>query len=138
MGFLDGIFKPLPGGTEEGNTIRKIAYELSGGILGNGSAKITQVDYDLKNLTDAEYLAKYGKTKTGIVDPTVTPNPEIYAVDQQLRQGLNKPSSVWLTVWGFIKKWWLVLLPLPVALLIVLLSRIVKREPKNNYKTKKR
>ncbi|SKA21249.1 hypothetical protein, partial [Sediminibacterium ginsengisoli] len=116
MGFLDGIFKPLPGGTEIGNTLRKVAYEVSGGVLGNGSAKITQVDYDLTNLSDSEYLAKYGKTKAGVVDPTVTPNPDIYAVDQQIRGGINKPSSIWLTVWGFIKKWWWLVLPFPVVL----------------------
>lgn len=135
MSFFDDLFgKPLPGGTPSGNLLRKVANEVSGGLLGNGALKITQVDYDIENLNDADYIAKYGKTKTGVPVEGVKPNSSIMAIDQQLRSGVNAKSSFWVTLVGLCKRFWWLVLPLLILLIGWLFSLLSGRNSKSKKK----
>lgn len=139
MAFWEDIFgKSLPEGTPMGNLLRKVSNDLTGGFLGNGAARISQTDYDIKNLTDDEYIAKYGKTKTGVVKTDVNPNPNIYAVDQQLRAGINKKSGVLITAWAMAKRFWFLVFPLVVLLLVWLISLITEGTSRKPYYKRKK
>lgn len=134
MSFFADLFAPIPGGTPVGNKIRDVANELSGGLLGNGAMIISQTDYDIKNLSDSDYIAKYGKTKTGVPVAGVTPNPNIMAVEQQLKSGVNSTSSVKVTLKGLFERYWLLLI-FPLAALVMWLYG--KLFTKKTYKTKR-
>lgn len=81
MGFLKDIFKRKPGGTMVGNLIRGAAKTAvntfvpgAGALIGNGAMMITQEQADLRDLSDHDYMAKYGVAKDGTVPrPTVVP-----------------------------------------------------------------
>ncbi|BFG69616.1 hypothetical protein KACHI17_04970 [Sediminibacterium sp. KACHI17] len=138
MSFFEDLFgKSLPEGTPAGNLLRKVSYELTGGLLGNGAAKITQVEYDLTNLSDSDYIAKYGETKTGIKQ-NVMPNPNITAVDQQIRTRKHATSPIWQTVWIFCKRFWFLVVP-ALLLIIMWVIRLISdnRSRKPSYKRKK-
>lgn len=72
MGLLQNIFGRKPGGTFVGNLIRSAASTATGGVLGQGQMKITQEEYDRKNLSDVAYYNKYGVAKSG-TSPSVLP-----------------------------------------------------------------
>lgn len=138
MGFFEDIFgEALPEGTPAGNLLRKALNETTGGVLGNGAAKISQIDYDLQKLTDQEYIAKYGKTKAGIPVPNVVPNPEIMAVDQQLRTGVNAKSGFWITFKSLAKRYWFFLL-IPVGFSLLWLLGKVFNLDKKQYSSKRK
>ncbi|MBS1570973.1 MAG: hypothetical protein JST62_01055 [Bacteroidetes bacterium] len=72
MGLLQNIFGRKPGGTFVGNLIRNAASTATGGVLGQGQMKITQEEFDRKNLSDVAYYNKYGVSKPG-ANPSVLP-----------------------------------------------------------------
>jgi hypothetical protein len=132
MAFLGGLFKRKPGGTMLGNLIRGAANKASGGVLGNGSMMITQDQADLRDLTDADYVAKYGKTKTGVLMPKVVPNSNIYSVEQQkdiaaanaLKNGVSAGS--WGKFLDFLKTHALMVVLFVIAL-VTLIFYFVKK-----------
>lgn len=91
MAFLKNIFKRKPGGTLIGNALRSVASKLTGGIIGDDFLKISQEDADKRDLTDDQFAAKYGKTKSGmVVNSTLNA-----AVQQQIATtGTAGPSDV--------------------------------------------
>jgi hypothetical protein len=97
MAGIKGLFKRKPGGTVFGNALRGIVKAAAGAVpfigpslsqaVGNGAMMISQEEYDLRNLPDAEYQAKYGTTKTGAVVPSITQTqPQIMTVEQRIDQ----------------------------------------------------
>ena len=73
MGLFGDIFKRKPGGTFVGNLLRGGAKAVAnvfvpggGALVGNGAMMITQEDADKRDLTDAQFIAKYGLTKAGL------------------------------------------------------------------------
>lgn len=142
MSFFDDIFgKSLPGGTPAGNLLRKVSRDISGGVLGNGAMLISQVDYDQQNLSDADYVAKYGKTKTGVTVEGVTPDSSIMAVDQQRRMGVNKSPTWWITVKSLARRYWFLVIPALIVLLVwvlTLIARLFNTKSKPYGKIKKR
>ncbi len=75
MSFLGNLFKRKPGGTVLGNILRKTANTVAGvipfvggvasKIVGQGAMMISQEDADKRDLSDADYVAKYGVLKDG-------------------------------------------------------------------------
>lgn len=67
MGLFKNIFKRKPGGTFVGNMIRGAVKNVPvvGGFLGNGQMMISEEDADKRDLSDADFEAKYGKKKDG-------------------------------------------------------------------------
>lgn len=105
MSLLANVFKRKPGGTLLGNALRKVVKTAAGYIpgvgpivsqfVGNGTMMISQEEYDLKNLSDADYQAKYAKSKTGVVVPNAIPQPQVMTLEQtidQIRAQNAKPS----------------------------------------------
>lgn len=126
---LKDIFKRKPGGTFVGNLIRGAVQKYTGGALGNGALKISQDEYDLKALTDADYQSKYGKTKTGVVLNNQPINKDILSVEQQAdkfsEQSMDKLKKD--SIIGYLKKYWYIAL-LPAGLLILAIFKLIKRK----------
>lgn len=68
MSFFSNLFKRKPGGTFVGNLIRGAVKSVPvvGGLLGNGAMMISQVDADKRDLSDADFEAKYNATKSNV------------------------------------------------------------------------
>lgn len=81
MAFLGGLFNRKPGGTFFGNLIRGVAKTAVGvvpgvggalsNVIGNGAMMISQEDADKRDLSEADYQAKYGKKKDGTAIPVL-------------------------------------------------------------------
>lgn len=80
---LKDLFKRKPGGTFVGNLLRGAANKASGGVLGNGAMMITQEQADIRDLSNDAYIAKYGKTKEGVIVAPQSVNNQIASVDQR-------------------------------------------------------
>ncbi|MEZ2445928.1 hypothetical protein AB6805_29640 [Chitinophaga sp. RCC_12] len=75
MSFLGNLFKRKPGGTVLGNILRKTGSTVAGiipfvggvasKIVGQGAMMISQEDADKRDLSDADFMAKYGVQKDG-------------------------------------------------------------------------
>lgn len=93
MAFLGGLFKKKAGGSLVGNLIRA----ATGGVTG---APPTQYDIDKRDLSDSDFLKKYGTDKNGVPQsvpgagatpaPSSAPIPEGYFRD---KDGTLKPNS---------------------------------------------
>lgn len=125
--FLGGLFKRKPGGTFFGNLLRKTAGAATGGILGNGAMMISQEDADKRDLSDSDYIAKYGMTKAGAVIPTIQPQRQILPVQQQLDNSLKqqfdkaKEDTKKKGFKEFLNKyWWALLAPLGLLILTII------------------
>lgn len=144
MSFLGNIFKRKPGGTFFGNLIRGAvkAVPVVGGALGNGGMMISQQDADKRDMSDADYAAKYGVQKDGKA-PSVVPQmmqqlgavagagiPGLQALpsgplssdpktnNEALKKGANTSIA------SLAKKyWWIVLIPVGLTVLIVSMTR---------------
>lgn len=114
-----GLFKRKPGGTLIGNLLRGVAKNATGGALGNGAMMISQEDADRRDLSDNDFSAKYGKTKTGVVLGTPA-NPNITSPEQSLTNSTKEQiaKAEKETYWKLAKKYWYY----PVGMLIVGLS----------------
>jgi hypothetical protein len=130
MSFQD-LFKRQVGGTKLGNIIRDIANKESGGVIGNGAMMISVKEYDLKNLSESDYIAKYAKTKTGVPVAGVNPNLEIASVEMQIKDSANNVNKDLILV--NVKKWFttnwkmiLLVLVVPFGLFIVFAKAIKK------------
>jgi hypothetical protein len=112
MAFLSFLFDRKVGGTTLGNTIRDVAHTFSP-FLGNGGGKLTQEQADLTDLSDELFIAKYGKTKNGVLVPSVKANPDIKSIKQAFNDAKANPTKA--TIWALIKKCWylipLILIP---------------------------
>ena len=93
MSFIDDLFAPKVGGNETGNLIRKFVHENVSPLLGNGRGIINQQQYDLKNLSDSDYSAKYAETKTGLKVAGVIPNSDIMDIKQKQEQLSAKQAA---------------------------------------------
>lgn len=131
MSFFKNLFKRKPGGTFFGNLLRGVANKATGGLLGNGAMMISQEDADKRDLSDADFIAKYGKTKTNVPVQSVQPNPNIMSVSQSLDNNTKnqvndgKRQALMETIK---KRWYLVLFP--VVLIIVLAIKAFKNPRK--------
>lgn len=131
------LFKRKPGGTFLGNLVRKAASQATGGVLGKGSLKISQNEYDLKNLNDQDFTQKYGKNKTGSIT-TGSTNPDIKTIDQQISEIQDQQhneagkSTLMATLKMYFKKFWYVLI-VPGGIIIYLVFG-----RKKSFKSKRR
>ncbi|MBO9731165.1 MAG: hypothetical protein J7623_21180 [Chitinophaga sp.] len=83
MSFLGNLFKRKPGGTFMGNLLRKTANTVAGAIpfvggiaskiVGQGAMMISQEEADKRDLSDADYMTKYGQQKDGRPIPVFNP-----------------------------------------------------------------
>src|SRR4051794_30840046 len=100
MSFLGGIFDRKPGGTFVGNLLRTASSAATGGVLGQGTQMISQQQYDSIHLSDADFVAKYGVTKSGAppvptIGASVTGaiNNAIHPVEQGINPLTGQPYS---------------------------------------------
>lgn len=134
-----GIFTPKAGGTFFGNLLRDAAHKVSP-LLGNGGAMITQQQEDHRDMSEDLYIQKYGKDKSGRVVEGVSPNPSINNPNREFDSlGKTKGQRFWSTVWGWLKRNWLILvLPVVVFLLYKGVKWLLNRGKGNRLKMYKK
>ncbi|WP_143306855.1 hypothetical protein [Chitinophaga vietnamensis] len=148
MSFLGNLFKRKPGGTFFGNLLRKTANTVAGAIpfvggiaskiVGQGAMMISQEEADKRDLSDADYVAKYGQMKDG--RPASVLNPAGQQLLATAATGavaganaavttLNTANAVGVSpdVWKYLK--WL-----PAIALAILIYKVYN----NNHKKKRR
>jgi len=128
MSFLGGLFDRKPGGTFVGNLLRTAGNAVAPGVLGTGAGMISQQQYDSIHLSDADFYAKYGVSKTGNPsNPSVTSkvltalNSAIHPVQQGISPTTGQPyqpSTALSTAKSFFSTYWWVLLIFPGGLII--------------------
>lgn len=132
MSFISKLFKRKPGGTVIGNLIRGVANTASGGVLGNGQMMITQQDADKRDLSDADYQAKYGQTKDGAIVPGAIP-----VVDQNTNT--NNPGNTATPSTSKLKAFFkkpLVRLIVAITIvggLVLLIVKLVRKNKRGRY-----
>lgn len=124
MSFLSDMFQRKPGGTTAGNFLRGLLSTITNGNLGTGAGMITQKQADARDLTDSEFIAKYGENKRGVPIAGVTPNPNIKSA-QQAYDSMGNPQASVLNPMALVMNNWQ-----PIAMIlaaIYLLPRLLKK-----------
>lgn len=107
--ILSHLFMKQVGGTPIGNAIRNFVNKGTDGLLGAGSGVLTEKQGDLRDLSDAAFLAKYGMTKEGIPYPEIISNSTIKSTTQaMIDAGKNTKLQ---TAKSLFKTWWWLLVP---------------------------
>lgn len=107
--ILSNLFTKQVGGTSFGNLVRDFVNKGTDGLLGSGAGVMTEKQGDLRDLSDAAYLAKYAMTKEGIPHPEIKPNTSIKSTNQaMIDAGKNTKLE---TAKSLIKNWYWVLIP---------------------------
>ncbi len=140
MGFFDDLLQRKPGGTLVGNIFRQVASQSTDGVLGQGANLMTWAEYDLLNMSEADYVAKYGTHKNGQIVPGVVPNPDIktaYQRQQEIQNGQVQTSKAQSVANVLQKYWWLVLIPFGLIIIAVLTGFTLSRKNKNQFYARK-
>lgn len=116
-----GLFDKEVGGSILGNFLRDTANKISP-MLGNGEYKINQKQYDFINLSDNQYLQKYGITKNGQIVAGTILQPNIKDKNQMfdyLGHDISLKAKLKLT-WAVIKQY-----PLTMSIIVGLFSLLL-------------
>lgn len=127
MSFLGNLFKRKPGGTVIGNLLRTTAKTMTGGFLGNGTMMISQEDADKRDLSDAEFQAKYGKTKNNVILPAMS---KLAATNQAnaAAAAAAAPNPKWEAFKGWFKQnWWMVVIPTSLLIAVLIAKKVMKK-----------
>lgn len=124
MSFLSNLFKRKVGGTAVGNALRVFAGAYTGGAMGNGRMMITDLEADKRDLSEADFVTKYGMTKALAVPGTLPKS--------QYRNNNNNPivnpMAMDLFLAWLSRNWYV-----PVLIIAIPLSFFVVRRQGNRY-----
>lgn len=140
MGFFEDLFQRKPGGTLVGNIFRQVSSQSTDGVLGQGANLMTWAEYDLLNMSDADYVAKYGAQKNGQIVAGVVPNPDIktlYQKQQEIQTG-QATASKNQSIGNVLKKyWWLALIPFGLIILAIVAGYKLSHNKKTVFNVSK-